>query len=204
MEEDFFPRGTRPGLVAGIPAGKRAMRVESERVFGLQGLERGDRFDLISVIALEASGGNVASAGGIYGAQMELQASLQNWKKQATVTPIVQNGMVIEPVGVRNLPTTSSSIMRGQQTTAKPVLEVVIAVEPEEVVRLTEALAVNAQLHCLPRSGQPEEDPKVSIPFHKPRSPFSGGLSGPGSGQMTTIETINGTQRQLLAAPEQR
>src|SRR5258708_30872076 len=31
-EADFLPRGTRPGLVAGIPAGKRAMRVPVEKI----------------------------------------------------------------------------------------------------------------------------------------------------------------------------
>src|SRR6266550_4471959 len=31
-DADFLPRGTREGLVAGIPAGKRAIRISAERV----------------------------------------------------------------------------------------------------------------------------------------------------------------------------
>jgi len=41
-EEDFLPRGTREGLVAGIPAGKRAIRVSGDRLDGLAGLNAGD------------------------------------------------------------------------------------------------------------------------------------------------------------------
>jgi hypothetical protein len=180
------------------------MRVDSERVFGLQGLERGDRFDLLSVIALEDGAISVSSVEGSSDPRTESPTNLRNGKKQATVTPIVQNGLVIEPVGVRNLPTTSTSIIRGQQTSTKPVLEAVIAVAPEEVVRLVEALAVNAQLHCLPRSGRPDDDPMVNIPSLIPRTPSAPPRSGPPRGQAKQIEMINGTQRQRRTALERK
>jgi len=45
---DFMPDGTREGLVAGIPAGKRAIRIPSDVVEGLYGLHSGDRFDLVA------------------------------------------------------------------------------------------------------------------------------------------------------------
>jgi Flp pilus assembly protein CpaB len=203
-EEDFFPKGTRPGIVAGIPPGKRALRVDAERVFGLQGLQQGDRFDLVSAIPLDSGRAAVSSGGGLYAKQMEMQATLNNWNKQATVTPLVSNGLVVEPVLPRNTVVTNSSLVGGQTMGSKPVMEVIIAIDPAEVVRLTEALAINAQIHCLPRSGRPEDDPAVSVPSHAPRSPFGNRETGPGNGPMTTIETINGTNRQLIAAPEQR
>ena len=34
-EADFLPKGTREGIVAGIPAGKRAIRLSADRVDGL-------------------------------------------------------------------------------------------------------------------------------------------------------------------------
>ena len=34
-EKDFLPKGTRPGLVAAIPAGKRAMTVEATKIQGI-------------------------------------------------------------------------------------------------------------------------------------------------------------------------
>ena len=133
-----------------------------------------------------------------------MQATLQNWNKQATVTPLVANGLVVEPVSPRSTVFTNNSLVGGQTTGAKPVMEVIIAIDPAEVVRLTEAMAVNAKILCLPRSGRPEDDPAISLPSHSPRSPFSSGDGGPGNGPMTTIETINGTSRQLIAAPDQR
>src|SRR5262245_27662449 len=52
-ESDFLPEGTRPGVVAGIPPGMRAMRIELAKVRGLYGLQPGDRFDLVSTIPVE-------------------------------------------------------------------------------------------------------------------------------------------------------
>lgn len=203
-ENDFFPKGTRPGLVAGIPPGKRALRVDAERVFGLQGLHQGDHFDLLSAIPLDPGRGNMSQGTGIYAQQMEMEARLGNWQKQATVMPLVQNGLIVQAVSIRTTPTTSSSLMRGTVNGSKPVQEVVIAVDPDEVVRLTEALAVSAQILCLPRSGRPGDDESVTVPALAPKSPFSGGNAGPAAASMTMIETINGSKRQMIAAPGQR
>src|SRR5688572_21758171 len=52
-ERDFMPEGTRPGLVGGIPAGKRGYRVEVEKIPGLYGLNAGDRFDLLATLAVD-------------------------------------------------------------------------------------------------------------------------------------------------------
>ncbi|MFN0102801.1 MAG: hypothetical protein ACKV2U_12005 [Bryobacteraceae bacterium] len=201
-EADFLPKGTRPGLVAGIPAGKRAIRVDAEKVYGLQGLMRGDRFDLMSTVALDPKGADsaIAASGGIYARQMELQAQLSNWKKQATVSVVVLNGVVVEPVGVRNVPTTSNSLTQGAVTRTKPVQEVVIAVAPNEVAALTEALAVDARIVCVPRSGRPEDEPSLAPAPSRPRNPYTQAAGQ----QMTTIETINGTKRELVAAPGQK
>jgi len=214
-ESDFLPVGTRAGIVGGIPAGKRAMRVLAEQVPGLIGLNSGDRFDLISALTISASTPSVGS--GPYSAQLNLQASLTNWQKQATIRVIVQNGMIVEPMQTRQVPVVSNTMTSGMSVRNKPVQEVVIAVEPEEVSRLTEAIAVGAELQCVPRSGRPD-DPQDSVtPDLTPWSPF-GGTGGPTSGAtssesssagmgalstgpLTTIETIKGTSRDLVATP---
>src|SRR5258705_546145 len=49
-ESDFLPRGTREGIVAGIPAGKRAVRISADKVDGLYGLHAGDPFDLLATM----------------------------------------------------------------------------------------------------------------------------------------------------------
>jgi Flp pilus assembly protein CpaB len=181
--DDFYPKGTRPGLVAGIPPGKRAIRVDAERVFGLQGLSQGDHFDLVSAVPVENDRSGVGS------------------RKQASVLPLVQNGLVVQAVSVRSLPTTSSSVIRGTVNGSKPVQEVVIAVDPSEGVRLTEALAVDARILCLPRSGRPGEDAASVMPVLAPRAPAP---TAPAAPALVTIETINGKKRDRVQAATQK
>src|SRR5258708_4012881 len=52
-EADFFPKGTRPGLVAGIPAGKRAVLVSAEKIDGLIGINAGELYDLVTSHTLD-------------------------------------------------------------------------------------------------------------------------------------------------------
>ena len=47
-EKDFLPKGTRSGMVAGIPPGKRAMTVDATKLQGIHALRVGDRLDLLS------------------------------------------------------------------------------------------------------------------------------------------------------------
>ena len=39
-EADFLPEGTRPGLSAGVPPGKRAMTIEAGKINGIYGFKR--------------------------------------------------------------------------------------------------------------------------------------------------------------------
>ena len=228
-EADFLPPGTRPGLVAGIPAGKRAMRLDAEKLQGLVGLRRGDRFDLISAIAI--SPGAAAFGGtGIYAQQMQMQANLSNWTKQATVRVLVQNGVVVEPLTTRQVPIANRTLTQGTIVRTKPVQEIVIAVDPVEVARLSEALAVDAEINCVPRSGRPDDPYESRTPGIAPLNPFTGQGGtiypaapapaqtaaatapsvpsstpvAPGRYQLTNIETINGGKRDMVAAPMPR
>ncbi|MGH0034500.1 MAG: Flp pilus assembly protein CpaB [Myxococcota bacterium] len=79
-ENDLMPPGTRPGLVAGIPPGKRAVYLEAGRVSGLLGLRRGDRFDLM---ASGRSRGSAGRPGGVRG------------------RPVVEGGVVVQPAQAR-------------------------------------------------------------------------------------------------------
>jgi Flp pilus assembly protein CpaB len=217
--EDFLPEGTRPGLVAGIPPGKRAIRVEADRVNGLFGLNPGDRFDLVATIPIDTTqSGSLQGVGGLYGQQLNLQAQLSNWRRQATVSVLVQNGAIVEPMVTRQVPVFSRTLTQGAVTRMRPVQEIVIAVDPEEVAPLTEAMAVEASISAVPRSGQPGDDPDSFTPGSRPRSPIvlpgvdsadAGGLEqAPDAtagvaarGPMTMVETISGTERQLTATP---
>ena len=213
-EADFLPKGTREGLVGGIPAGKRAVRLSADKVEGLYGLHVGDRFDLLATMPIDASrgGAQTFNLAGAYGQQLALQARLTNWQKQATVRVMVQNGVIVEPMTTRGVPMFQSSLTEGGVTRTRPVQEVVIAVNPDEVARLTEAVAVDAKITAVPRSGHPDDQVDSRTPDLRPVSPFT----GPGSGlaaaktdvvgedtSFKVVETIMGQKRELTAVPRQ-
>jgi Flp pilus assembly protein CpaB len=208
-ESDFLPKGTRPGLVAGVPGGKRAMRIDLAKIDGLFGLNPGDRFDLVATLPIDANRGAQApfSAAGVYGQQLALQASMTNWMKQATVRVLVQSGVIVEPMMTRQVPVTQSTLTQGLVTRQKPLQEVVIAVEPEEVARLTEAMAVNAEIACVPRSGRPDDPVNSHTPDLQPWSPFSmqanaaGATASPAGTTLNMVETIRGSSREMVAVP---
>jgi hypothetical protein len=203
-ERDFLPRGTREGIVAGIPAGKRAIRVEADKVEGLFGLRPGDRFDLVATLPIDTSRGGAGQAfnvGGVYGQQMALQARLSNWQKQATVRVMVQNGVVVQPMTTRQVPVFSRTLTQGGITRMRPIQEIVIAVDPDEVAKLTEAIAVEAKISTVPRSGRPDDPVNSVTPDLQPVSPFTGPGTAPGPIRTASASTSDSTQDAALGPP---
>jgi Flp pilus assembly protein CpaB len=215
-EDDFLPKGTREGIVAGIPPGKRAVRVAADKVEGLYGLHAGDRFDLLATMAVDATrggGGQPFGVAGVYSEQLALQARLSNWQKQATVRVMVQNALIIEPMATRGVPAASSSLTENGVTRVRPVQEAVIAINPDEVARLAEAIAVDAKITAVPRSGRPDDEINSRTPDLRPVSPFAGtgsrafaGRDGEGGEDapqpFRIVETIMGQKRELTAVPK--
>lgn len=209
-ERDFLPKGTRPGVVAGIPAGKRALRLDAAKIGGLVGLNPGDRFDVVATQPVDPQSGARPGAldlGGAYGALLSQQLALQNQtlrRHQAIVRVVVQSGVVVSPLETRNVPVSSSTLTSGLRTTTRPVQEMVIAVDPTEVAPLTESLAVEAQLTCLPRSGLPD-DPKESLtPGSTPDLQLPGAGAGVRAGSLpplAVVDRIQGDKRDLQAVP---
>lgn len=211
-ETDFLPKGTREGIVAGIPAGKRALRISADKVDGLYGLHVGDRFDLLATMPIDAGQGGQVNFGGVYGQQLALQAKLSNWQKQATVRVLVQNAVIVEPMSIRGVPMMQSSLTDGAVSRTRPVQEVVIAINPDEVARLTEAMTVGARITTVPRSGRPDDAVDSKTPDLRPTSPFTGAGSGSfatgdsdsserGAPPFKVVETIMGRKRELTAVP---
>jgi Flp pilus assembly protein CpaB len=211
-EADFLPKGTREGIVAGIPAGKRAIRISADKVDGLYGLHPGDRFDIMATMPINPNGAASQSfnIAGPYSQEVALQAQLSNWDKQATVRVIVQSAVIVEPMTTRGVPTFQSSITEGGATRTRPVQEAVIAIAPDEVALLTEAMAVDAKLTSIPRSGRPDDPKNSSTPDLRPFSPFVTGSGSEGTDSRLSddpqdsfkvVETIMGQKRSLTAVP---
>jgi len=199
-ESNFLPEGTRPGLVGGIPAGMRGLKIEAEDIRGIAGLGPGDRFDILSALAY---GKQKAAAGpqltGVFASQA--QSIGQDELAKAAVTVLVQNGIVVEPLTTRGVPIASQTFSSGLAVRTRPVQELTIAVRPEELAPLMEALAVNAELTCAPRSGRPDDPLDSVTPGLEVEEPENPWLPGSGSG-LTVIDRIDGNERTLVPVPE--
>ena len=202
-ESDFLPKGTRSGVVAGIPPGYRGVRIELSKVRGLYGLQPGDCFDLVSTIAVDKDASNdIRKIGGTYADRLAIESSFSNLSKQATVKVVVQAGIVVSPVQTIEIPVTMASLTQGNKVNSKPVQEVFVAVHPEEVAQLTAAMAVDADLAVVPRSGRPDDPKDSKTPELHPRNPFTGGTgSEDGPSALKFVETIGGTNRELVPVP---
>jgi Flp pilus assembly protein CpaB len=188
-EHDFLPKGTRPGLVAGIPSGKRAITVDVTRIQGIAALRVGDRLDLLSSqpVDMQKALQGRGNAMGVSSVQVGLMAQT----KQANVRVLVQNGALVAPVTTRVIPISSNSLTQGAVTRTKPIQEAVIALDPEEIAPLTEALAVEASITCVARSGLPDDPGPASV------TP-----SGPSpSDHIMAVERIVGGNREVVFVP---
>ncbi len=174
-EVDLFPPGTREGIVAGIPAGKRALRIDASKVNGIVGLARGDRFDLVATVDLRRDGSNRVAVEGLPSNELGTLAS------QVRSSTVVLDGAVVQPLETRSIAGKKEQLVE----------EMVIAVHPDEVQQLTSALHAGARVDCVPRSGRPID-------------PVAGATTQPDEGRrrgLQAVETISGGKRRVVAVP---
>lgn len=207
-ESDLLPPGTRPGIVAGVPLGKRAMIVSADRLEGARALNRGDRFDLIAALTPETrrrvlGSGARAPAAAPPRDVVELPGAttLAEPLVPAPATELVliaEGGTVIKPVTMRDVPRgTRSAAGVPAQTEVRE--EFTIAVSPDEVVRLARALAEGAQIILVARTGLPGETDDLAGRIE---------ISDPGDLAETappaaprTVETLRGPAREIVVIP---
>ncbi|MEM1227808.1 MAG: SAF domain-containing protein [Planctomycetota bacterium] len=151
-EKDFLPEGSRTGLAAGVPVGKQGFFLQASLVPGLRLLKMGDEFDLMASVP-EAS----AEAGSEYGL-------LMGGIKVLGKKPIPINGVRLLVQGGTIVALTDGKAMTTQGAMEFPSVgtrgrasggeQIAIAIDPEEVVPLTQALGSNLTIHAVARSGQ--------------------------------------------------
>lgn len=185
-EADFHPAGTRAGLVALIPPGKRSLTIEAARIEGVFGLNAGDHVDLLATVMLDAKrsgrGSAVPAIAGLGGAGAAAP--------QARVLVLAHDAVVVMPVTTRQKPVASATLTQGMRVRTVPVQEIVLAVDPDEVAGITEALATEALLTCVARSGLPTAGEAERETTGK--DPLAG---------LHTIEAITGKGRELFTFP---
>ena len=217
-ENDFFPKGTRPGPTAGIPPGKRAMRLKATDVPGLHGLNQGDRFDIVMTIPIEFETPPLSSSrvddgldisgpyAGVREAELTRAAKevVRVKRKHAEVKTVVHDGVVVIPVHQRREITMRSTLLQGSQIQAAPVEELIVAVAPAEVASLNQALAVEAQLGVALRSGRIDDVDEGEIPdLAAQPEEASATAERPGDGRtnVSLVEVIVGGKKRLHAVP---
>ena len=193
-EKDFYPAGTQPGITAGIPPGKRSFVFEAEKIHGMASLRPGDKFDILATTPHDDKH-TVKPTGSIRNNPLVVSTGTpaKSPLRKASVFLVVHNGVVLTPITTRQTTQQSAGLTTGVQTKMKPIQEITIAVDSTEVGPLSEALALDATLTCVARSGQPSSDPEPRIELAVPSDDEL---------QTTSIETIVDGQRNLMTFPE--
>ncbi|MFO0903153.1 MAG: hypothetical protein U0939_09150 [Pirellulales bacterium] len=145
QEADFFPKGTRPGVVAGVPVGKRALSIRGGAIAGLHLLRRGDRFDILGAVPVRTT--DPAPA---------LQRAALSGGVEPPATAI---GMEEQRSGVQLLVRSGQLVTDGKEDD-----DVTLAIRPEEVAPLTAAVAADRKMFCVVRSGHPDESLEDAAP----------------------------------------
>ncbi|MEM9378750.1 MAG: hypothetical protein AAGB93_02295 [Planctomycetota bacterium] len=201
-ENDFLPKGTRPGLAGGIPPGKRAFRIEVDLVHGIIGLNPGDRFDLLAASTTGEEGAASTDGPtfvGLYSNMMRQRSTSNGKRPRAQVDVIVNDGVVVTPLETRVIPVSSASLTSGLTTSTRPVQEMVIALRPDEVSPLLAAIKLGSDITCIARSGRPGEPENDITPgFREPES--ADDVAGDEQ-EMHVIEVIHGRERALVPVP---
>lgn len=153
-ESDFLPEGSRPGIAGGTPEGKRAITLDASKLKGVHDLAAGDHVDLLASVEVDMPGAGRSTTGRV-ATTILATPNTTLVPKRSVVRPLVQDGVVVMPVRTRAVPISSSSLTQGTTTRTVPVQEIVVAVAPEEVAPLAEALDLNYEITCVVRSGRP-------------------------------------------------
>lgn len=174
-ESDFLPKGTRPGPTAGLEPNTRGMWVGVDKITGLRGLKRNDRFDLMAVKYAGGKGRGGAQDSGLNPALVAAQVEQGLWDASNRI--LVQNAKVVVPFP-----------SPGGTQGGKGKEEVFIQVSEEEADPFTDALAVNAQIICFSRSSRPGAD-GTALPVPEPAAPVE------------SIEVISGGKSSVHVVP---
>jgi len=163
-EADFLEKGTRQGLVAGIPVDKLAMSIPAAGIPGLEQLRGGDRFDLLVSLPMKEDSRQLSNSepAALFGGIKPPSLRVGQLSRQHGVKHLVTDGMLVTlfsgaqtsvsgPSGLTVVPNGSKS--KAPKTVATVFAE--LAVDPDEIGSLTEAIALGTKMICVLHSGLP-------------------------------------------------
>jgi len=147
-EDDFYPIGTAPGISAAVPPGKVAYTIDASKIGGIAGLTLGDPFDLIATQAVdyEKIAQNVGS--GDYVISSAIRRGALRLDQDAHSRVILRGAIVIAPPNSAAL-NAHGTVVSDSREKQSPM---VIALSPNEVPPLTQAMSTSAVLTAVMRS----------------------------------------------------
>jgi len=170
-DQDLLPKGTRPGMSAGIPPGKRSLTLNIKDISGMELLRQGDMFDLIAMLpSLKDPESNIEQAALLGGVKPPDTRSGQ-LARQTGVKPLVIGGTMVAITQGASQSTKGASELvvspGGARRKSNSNIVATLAIDPVEVSPLTEALGLEVKIFCVARSGQPvdsaDEPKQVSL-----------------------------------------
>ena len=162
-DADFLEKGTRPGLVAGIPAGKLALAIPASGIPGLEQLRGGDRFDLLVSLPMRDGEEQISNSepAALFGGIKPASLRVGQLSRRHGVKHLITDGMLVTLFSGENRSTSGPSGLtvtpggnRSNLTTTQTVFAE-LAVDPEEIGPLTEAISLGTKMTCVLRSGLP-------------------------------------------------
>ena len=141
------------------------------------GLRRGDRFDLVATWRREG------------------QAAPSLIGTRADVAVVAENAAVVTPLSERALPAAPGGRPSGT------VEEMVIAVHPDEIPLVTEALELATRVDCVPRSGRPQLGTDLADQDAVARSASRVDRAFLGRPRRVMVDAIQGGERTVLEVP---
>jgi hypothetical protein len=186
-ENDLLPKGTHPGVAGGTPPGKLAITFDASKLKGVvYDLKAGDHVVLQASTAVDMPGAS-HSNGGRLGNNVVATPDMTLLPKRSLVRTLVEDGVVVTPARTRSMPVSSTSLTQGMMTRTVPVQEIVIAVDPQEVSLLNEAMDLKYEITCMVRSGRPASAPSAA--------------AHPSTGKRTKSETPGKNQMAMDITP---
>ena len=162
-ERDFLPEGTKPGFSAGIPPGKFAITIPTEKIPGLAQLRHGDRFDFM--VSLTNSDGDQAISNSepaaLFGGIKPPSLRVSQLSRQHGVKRLVTGGQLIALTQGKTQSTTGANgltVKPSGRNSSKSTTYAEIAIDGEEIGPLTEAISLQTPMTCIIRSGRPDAE----------------------------------------------
>jgi Flp pilus assembly protein CpaB len=183
-EKDFLPEGAREGIAGGTPAGKRSLTVDASKIAGIGGFKNGDHFDLVASYVMDLPTEDAKKRPGPI-----TVVQLPGQKKYTISRVLVQDGVVVRGMTTQPTPKPNSTVPNSGKMTMVAIQEIILAVEPDEVAPITEAMNGATDLRAVHRSGQPTESSQSTDTPGTPIRP----------NPVVVIEVIRGGKTEYLS-----